>query len=118
MLTHKGIEAIRDRFIKATPGPWRWTALSGSPQLEGSMKYADMNPILVARECGNEHGDLVQGCMPEKFNDNLRACPLHPNEEDRDFIANAYDDIQQLLEYIADLERKVNGTTTSASHKR
>ena len=100
MLTQKGIEAIRNRLRKATLGPWKWTSCGKAPQLEGSIEYAEMNPVLVARGCGNKHGDVVTGCMPEKIDDPLRACPLHPSAEDRDFIAHAYDDIQSLLDYV------------------
>lgn len=109
MLTQKGIDRIRNRLSKATLGPWKWTSFGRVPQLEGKNEYAEMNPVLVARGCGNthEHSDcLVIGCMPEKLEDPLRACPLHPDAEDRDFIEHAYDDIQSLLDYITTIESK------------
>lgn len=108
MLTQKGINIIRNRLSKATLGPWKWTDCGQMPQLEGKNEHAEMNPILIARGCGNthEHPDcLVVGCMPEKMEDPLRACPLHPYAEDRDFIAHAYDDIQSLLDYIITIDK-------------
>lgn len=103
MLTDKGIEAIRDRLKRATPGPWNWTVCDLGPQLEGSVEHPEMNPVLVVAGCGNkklsESG--VEGCMPENLGDPLRACPLHPNAADREFIAHAYDDIQSLLDCVA-----------------
>jgi len=107
MLTDKGIEAIRNRLKNATPGPWEWTAAGERPQLEGKIEYAEMNPILVAAGCGNKRKKkLVYGCMPEKLNDELRACPLHPFREDREFIAHAYSDIEILLDYITTLHKE------------
>lgn len=105
MLTPKGIDAIRNRLKKATPGSWKWTVLGGEypgPQLEGSVEYSEMNPILVTTGCGGKKqaDSGVKGCMPDKMKDPLRACPLHPMFDDRDFIAHAYDDIQSLLDYI------------------
>ena len=103
MLTEKGIEAIRKRLREATPGPWHWTSFGEAPQLEGSIEYAEMNPVLVAHGCNNdkENSSGIRGCMSDKFDDPLKACPLHPSSEDRDFIAHAYDDIQSLLDYVS-----------------
>jgi hypothetical protein len=105
MLTPKGLDAIRSRLKKATQGPWKWTVLGEGypgPQLEGSVEYSEMNPILVTTGCGNKKvaDSGVRGCIPDKMGDPMRACPLHPRAEDRDFIAHAYDDIQSLLDYV------------------
>lgn len=66
------------RMSKHTPGPWKWT-LSGDPrdmyQLEGNIKYADMNPILVAYDCG---------CQADKETD---RCPIGPDPADMKIIA-------------------------------
>ena len=74
---------------KATERPWKWTAGHGSPQLEGNIYDSDMNPVLVAEGCGNDSqtSSGVRGCMPEKLLDELRACPLHPSNRDRAYIA-------------------------------
>ena len=73
----------------AEPGPWKWTAGEGGPQLEGNIYASEMNPVLVCRGCGNKETTTegVKGCMPEKLGDPLRACPLHPTKSVRDFIA-------------------------------
>ncbi len=104
MLTDKGIEAIRDRLKKATKGPWKWTIPGAGfpgPQLEGNIQNSDMNPVLMTAGCSSDKGgSKILGCMPEKLNDPLRACPLHPMAGDRDFIAQAYCDIEDLLDYV------------------
>lgn len=112
MLTYKGIEAIRNRLKKATPGPWKWTGAGSGwpgPQLEGNIEYEDMNPILITTGCGNDKKteEGIKGCMPDNYEDDpLKACPLHPSAEDREFIANSYCDIELLLDHIKYLEGK------------
>jgi len=83
-----------------TKGPWKWTSFTGEVQLEGANEASEMNPILVVRGCGNEHVTSVgvKGCMPEKLNDPLRACPLHPTQADRDLIARAPELLRELTE--------------------
>lgn len=67
---------------KHTPGPWKWT-LPGGPgdiyQLEGNVEYADMNPILMAYDCG---------CQTDK---ETARCPLSPDPADMKLIAAAPD---------------------------
>ncbi len=101
-LTDKGIEAIRDRLRKAAPGPWKWNVFELGLQLEGRVEYPEMCPILIAAGCDNKRisPSGVQGCMPKNMDDPLRACPLHPRAEDRDFIAHAHEDIQNLLDLV------------------
>ncbi len=99
MLSQDELRAIEERWNKATPGPWSWGSIAREPQLEGNVDYDEMNPILVARGCGNDNdkGSEVRGCMPGKYEDPLWACPLHPSAADRDFIAHSHDDIKRLL---------------------
>lgn len=80
--------ALRALLEKATKGPWKWTPGYGQPQIEGDVEAPDMNPVLIAHGCGNEMATTagVTGCMPEKLNDELRACPLHPSAPDRALI--------------------------------
>lgn len=108
MLTRKGIEAIRERLKKATPGPWEWTVPGSGlpgPQLQGHIEAPEFNPILVTSGCGNDtHKQVgetcsIKGCVDD-LEDELRACPLHPSKNDRDFMASAYQDIEALLDYI------------------
>jgi hypothetical protein len=91
--------AVLARCDAATAGPWRWTGFCGSPQLEGAREYAEMNPVMVAQGCGNDRKtvDGVQGCMPEFLGDELRACPLHPDKTDRDFVAASRTDLPDAL---------------------
>lgn len=100
MLSQDELQEIKVRLYNATPGPWNWGPFELGPQLEGNVKDPDMNPVLIAMGCGNDKGDLVKGCMPEKFDDSLRSCPLHPTRDDREFIAHARIDIERLLNHI------------------
>lgn len=62
-----------------TPGPWFWKhGVMGANewQLEGNIKYSDLNPILIAFDCGCR----VRGG---------KECPLSPTETDRNLIAAA-----------------------------
>ena len=66
--------------MEHTPGPWQWTlpdGLDGPYQLQGNIEYADMNPILMAFDCG---------CKVDK---KTGRCPMGPDPEDRALIAAA-----------------------------
>lgn len=91
------LNEIQTRCSLATQGPWEWTwGVGGGPQLEGSIYAPDMNPILIARGCGNNKG---KGCFPDGLDgDELKTCPLHPHKEDRDFIVASRVDIPKLVE--------------------
>lgn len=90
---------------KATKGPWKWSdACEMGPQLEGNVEHPEMSPILVAAGCGNTNGDGVKGCIPKLGGDELRACPLHPTKDDRDFIATFRTAAPSLLAYVLALE--------------
>ncbi len=108
LLTEHGLHKIQERWNKSTPGPWKWSGDKGwpGPQLEGNIQYEEMNPILVTTGCTNENDtNSVQGCMPDKFDNPLQACPLHPSTGDREFIANAHSDIELLLDYVRDISK-------------
>ena len=77
-----------------TPGPWRWTMIDEhTPQLEGTNEYSEMNPVLVAFDCG---------CGVRK-EDN--ACPLRPIIKDQKIISAAPEMFEALIEYTIDLEQ-------------
>lgn len=104
-----------------TPGPWRWTSFEEGPQLEGNIDAAEMNPILVARGCGNQQETAtgVKGCMPAALHDDLRACPLHPTAADRALIASApllFGALRAWDAYNAALEMCGNDPDAMASH--
>lgn len=105
--------AARERCERATAGPWRWRGFDGHPQLEGEVYAAEMNPVLVARGCGNNRktDPGVEGCMPEKLRDDLRACPPHPSWQDRDLIAHARTDLPDLLAEVDRLRAALERST-------
>lgn len=71
-----------------TPTPWKWEAFDDRQfiQLVANIKDAEMSPVLVAGGCRNNGG---VGCMPDKFDDEMRNCPLQPTRADRAFICHA-----------------------------
>lgn len=89
------VEAIEARAKAASPGPWTWegTDLNGGRQIQGSVEYAEMNPILVPFVC--------------KPCDRRKAVCLGPNEADSAFIVAARADIPALVAYARRLEARV-----------
>lgn len=109
-------KALRELEAKSTKGPWRWTAGDGDPQIEGNVEYPEASPVLVASGCRNEHRTSlgIQGCMPEKLNDQLRACPMHPHANDRELIVALRNAAPALLDEIESLREKVERYESAA----
>lgn len=108
--TAEGRKELKELAEKATPLPWQWTAGCREPQLEGAVPNPEMNPVLVARGCGNDHDPKspVQGCMPSTLaGDDLRSCPLHPSRTDREYITAAANALPALIARIERLEKSL-----------
>ena len=88
------LKDIRQRLEAATPGPWK--AMQGDFQAEGGTYDAfGVDPVLVLSTVYEE----VAGCY-------LIVEP--PEEADAEFIAYARQDVPALLEYVAELEAKLD----------
>ena len=97
-LSKKEIKQLKKLFEKY-PLPWSWNDVGAGPQLQANYPNSlerGMSPILLAHGCDSNDG---VGCFPEGINgDEMRTCPLHPEKDIRNFLADAPMLIMKLLE--------------------
>jgi len=108
-------EVLQKLCDEAVPGPWVWSkgSVVSGPELLGNIKHSDSFPILITWGCSNNDG---VGCMPDKFNDELCNCPLHPIKRDRDFIVAARSAMPRLLKDIERLNTQVQDLESEILH--
>ena len=94
-MTPEELKAIENRCNKATPGPWK-ACHDGT--CECSQIWSQSADVPVAEVTRGEWGDpgLPYGKIPEKI-----------AEANSLFISHAREDVPKLLEYIKELEHKI-----------
>ena len=129
-MTKEKLDEIRQRLNAATPGPWEWdvnsihktaslmTTHSGRYCVMGFERWGTQGAIPKFHVCDKYEGPIrergSQGMV--RADKLLKSMPGREHHEgyddyishpDADLIANAPGDIKALLDYIEELERRV-----------